>query len=81
MNLQKLLKRGAGDLGAPPAPEGVEGMVVPRWLNEAMVHAGLPQPIRKQLRLPRWHYIVVALVDEKDRGIIGVDAENGREVS
>ena len=79
MVLQEFPEGGAGDLGAPPAPAEVEGVVGPWQLDESVWHAGLPQPIGKQLGLSRRHYLVVAPVGEEGRRIPGIDAGNGRE--
>ena len=55
VDLQKVLQGGACDLGAPPAPAEVEGVVGPGHLDEVVRHAGVPQAVREQPGLPRRH--------------------------
>lgn len=53
-------------------------MVGPWQLDETFGHADLPQAIRQQLRLSRWHYLVLAPVGEERRGVAGFYARNRR---
>ena len=47
--------------------------------DEAVGHAGLPQPTRQQLRLAGRHYLVVAPVGEEGRRVAEANAGNRRE--